>query len=136
MEFDPPQLRRSSLGQLSDGWRTVAFITWVLTAASIVAIAITSRTIGRPVWWLGSESNPAPLLFVMVPLLSVVIPLYFASRNPDSLPIVSIVCSGALLLSALFDVSSSPAVALAIGVISLATLSISIALVAVARQYR
>jgi hypothetical protein len=136
MEFEPPQLPRPSQGQLSDGWRTVAFITWILTAASIVAIAITSRTIGRPIWWLGPESNPASPLFILLPLITVALPLYTSTRKPTVFPRLGIICSVALLLSALLDVSSSPAVAVAVAVVSVASLSVSIALVAVARQYR
>jgi len=136
MEFEPPQLPRQSQGQLSDGWRTVAFITWILTGASIIAIAITSRTIGRPIWWLGSESDPASPLLVLLPLITVAVPLYCASRKQDVLPRVGIVCSSALILSSLLDLSSSPAVAAAGAVVSVASLSVSIALAAVARQYR
>ncbi len=136
MEFEQPQLPRSASGQLSDGWRTMAFITWVLAGASVVAIAITSRKIGRSIWWLGPESDPAPIVFVLLPLLAIAIPLYCASRKPQLLPVLSIASSGALLVSALLDVSSSPAVALASGVVAVSALSVSIALVAVARQYR
>lgn len=136
MESEAPQLSQSDAGQLSDGWRTVAFITWILAGASTIAIAVTSRTIGRSTWWLGPESNPSPIIFIVLPLLTVAAPLYCASRKPTVLPTLSVVCSGALALSALFDLSSSPAVAIAYEVVALATLSVSIALVAVARQYR
>ena len=136
MELEPPQLPQSHPGQLSDGWRTVAFITWILTGASIIAVAITSRTIGRPIWWLGPESDPASPLFVLLPLVTVAAPLFAASRKPDLLPRLGVGCSSILLLSALLDISSSPAVAVAVAVLSLASLSVSIALAAVARQYR
>lgn len=136
MELEPPQIPQPMPGQLSDGWRTVAFITWILTGASIIAIAITSRTIGRPIWWLGTESDPASPLLALLPLIAVSAPLYSASRKPDVLPRLGVGCSIALLLSALIDLASSPAVAAASAVVAVASLSVSIALVAVARQYR
>lgn len=136
MELEPPQLPLSNKGQLSEGWRTVAFITWIFTAACIIAIAITSRTIGRPIWWLGSESDPASPIWVLLPLVIVAIPLYSASKRPQLLPRSGIISSIALLASAALDVSSSPAVALAIAVVGVASLSVSIALGVLARQYR
>lgn len=136
MELDPPQLPRNTSGQLSEGWRTVAFITWIFTASCVIAIAITSRTIGRPIWWLGPESDPSSPLLILIPLVIVVIPLYAASKKPDLLPQVGLACSSALLVSALLDISSSPAIATAIAVVAVASLSVSIALVAIARQYR
>lgn len=136
MELEPPQLPQSRQGELSDGWRTVAFITWVLTAAGIIAIAITSRTVGRPIWWLGSESDPASPLFIILPVVTVAAPLYAAGRKPEILSRVGLICSGALLVSATLDIASSPGVAAGVAVVSLAALSVSIALWAVARQYR
>lgn len=136
MDLEPPQLPSHGSGQLSDGWRTVAFITWILTAASVVAIAITSRTIGRPIWWLGPESDPASPVWVLIPLIIVALPLYASSRKPLHLPKWGLMCSVALLASAGLDISSSPAIAIAVAVVAVASLSVSIALVALARQYR
>ena len=136
MELEPPQFPKAQADSLSDGWRTVAFITWVLTAASVIAIAITSRTVGRPIWWLGPESDPASPLFILLPLITVAVPLYAAGRKPEILPLTGLISSGVLLLSSALDISSSPAVAVAVAIVSVATLSVSIALAAVARQYR
>ena len=136
MEFDPPQLSPASSPKLSDGWRTVAFITWVLAGASVLAIAITSRTIGRPLWWLGPESSPASPLFILVPVVIVVLPLVAASKKPRVLAPISVGCSIALIITAVVDIAGTPAIALAIGIVGLAALSVSIALLVIARQYR
>jgi hypothetical protein len=42
----------------------------------------------------------------------------------------------ALLITAIIDISGTPAVALAIGIVGIAALSVSIALLVIARQYR
>lgn len=136
MELEPPQLPQSRQGELSDGWRTVAFITWVLTAAGIIAVAITSRTVGRPIWWLGSESDPASPLFILLPVVAVAVPLYAAGRKPEILTRAGLISSSALVISSTFDIASSPGVAAGVAIVSTATLSVSIALWAVARQYR
>lgn len=136
MELEPPQFPTAQPEVLSDGWRTVAFITWILTAASMIAIAITSRTVGRPIWWLGPESGPASPLFLILPVVTVAVPLYAAGRKPEILPRTGVICSSAFLLSSALDITSSPAIALAVAIVSVASLSVSIALAAVARQYR
>ena len=136
MEFEPPQVSPTSPSVLSDGWRTVGFITWVLAGASVLAIAITSRTIGRPLWWLGPESNPASPLFLVVPVTIIVVPLLAASKRPQHLIATGFGSSLALLITALIDVSATPAVAISIGVVGIATLSVSISLLVIARQYR
>jgi hypothetical protein len=136
MEFDPPQVSPPPSPYLSDGWRTVAFITWVLAGASVLAIAITSRTIGRPLWWLGPESSPASPVFILIPLAIVVLPLVAASKKPEVLVPVGMGSSIALLITAVIDISGTPAVALAIGIVGIAALSVSIALLVIARQYR
>lgn len=136
MEFEPPQISPVASSTLSDGWRTVGFITWVLAGASVLAIAITSRTIGRPLWWLGPESNPASPVFLLVPVAIIVVPLIAASKRPQHLVVAGLGSSVALLITALIDVSASPAVALAIGVVGIAALSVSISLLVIARQYR
>ena len=123
-------------GQLSDGWRTVAFISWVFTAAATIAIAITSRTIGRPVWWLGSESDPASPLLMLLPAAVVVVPMVAATRQGHRTVSTSLVCSALLIASALVDIGSTPAIAFALAVVSCAALATSIALWAVSRQYR
>ncbi len=123
-------------GQLSDGWRTVAFITWIFTAAATIAIAITSRTIGRPVWWLGSESDPATPFLMLVPVAVVVVPLVASVRQGNRTAVISVICSVLLMASALVDFGSTPAIALALAVVGCAAFATSIALWAVSRQYR
>jgi hypothetical protein len=42
----------------------------------------------------------------------------------------------ALIITAVVDIAGTPAIALAIGIVGLAALSVSIALLVIARQYR
>lgn len=63
VEFEPPLVQRvsqnaDSQALPSHGWRTVSFISWIATLAALVAVAISSRTIGQPVWWLGPRADP------------------------------------------------------------------------------
>ncbi len=136
MDFDPPSLTKPERGDLSDGWRTVSFITWILSGASLVAIAITSRTIGRSIWWLGPESDPASPVLLLVPLVIIVVPLVVTSRMPRRITVTNLVGSSLLLLTALGDVGSSPAVAAGVALVGALSMAVSVSLLFVARQYR
>ena len=120
----------------SDGWRMVSFITWIGVLASVLAVTISSRTIGRPIWWLGPSSNPAPVFYLLIPILIIGVPLFVTIQRPHRIVRVGLTGSVALLISALPDMGSNPAIAIAIVTIGLAALAPSIALLLVLRKYR
>lgn len=136
VELTPPTVRRKTRAIPSSGWRTVSFISWIAVLAALVAVAISSRTIGRPVWWLGSRFDPAPAVFMLVPLSLVVTPLVATWRAPDIMVRTSVICSLLLAATAIPDVASSPATALGVIVVAIASFLSSIAQVLVARKYR
>lgn len=122
--------------QPSDGWRMVSFLTWIGVLASVLAVTISSRTIGRSIWWLGPSSNPAPVLYLLVPIVIIGTPLFVTLQRPRRMVRVGLMASIALLISALPDVGSNPAIAIAILAIGIAALAPSIALLVVLRKYR
>ena len=126
----------SQQSQPSDGWRMVSFLTWIGVLGSVLAVTISSRTIGRSIWWLGPSSNPAPVFYLLIPVLIIGIPLVITLTRPQRMVRVGLVGSIALLVSALPDVGSNSAIALAILVIGFAALASSIALLMVLRKYR
>ncbi len=136
VELTPPTVQKKPQAIPSTGWRTVSFISWIAVLAALVAVAISSRTIGRPVWWLGSRFHPAPAVFMLVPLSLVVTPLVATWRAPDIMVRTSVICSLLLAATAIPDVASSPATALGIVAVALASFLSSIAQVLVARKYR
>jgi hypothetical protein len=133
MNFSAPPSQQS---QPSDGWRMVSFLTWIGVLASVLAVTISSRTIGRSIWWLGPSSNPAPVFFLLIPILIIGTPIFVTLMRPQRMVRVGLVGSIALLVSALPDVGSNSAIALAVLVIGLAALASSIALLMVLRKYR
>ena len=114
----------------------VSFITWIGVLATVLAVTISSRTIGRPIWWLGPSSNPAPVFYLLIPILIIGIPLFVTIQLPHRIVRVSIVGSIALLISAMPDMGSNPAISIAIITIGFAALAPSIALLLVLRKYR
>ena len=136
VELTPPTVQETLRVPPTTGWRTVSFISWIAVLAALIAVAISSRTIGRPVWWLGSRFHPAPAIFMLVPLSVIVTPLVATWRAPEIMVRTSIICSLLLGVTAIPDVSDSPATALGIVVVALASFLSSIAQVLVARKYR
>jgi len=122
--------------QPSDGWRMVSFLTWIGVLASVLAVTISSRTIGRSIWWLGPSSNPAPVFYLLLPIVIIGTPLLVTLQRPQRMVRVGLLASIALLISALPDAGSNSAIAIAILVIGLAALASSIAFLMVLRKYR
>jgi len=120
----------------SDGWRTVSTITWAGVFGALLAVAISSRTIGRPIWWLGPSSAPASPFLITIPLAIVLIPLVATLRSPRYMTTASWVCSLALIGTGIAELASNPAISVAVVVIGVAALMESIAVVVVMRQYR
>ena len=134
MEFATPQVPEKAIP--SDGWRTVSTLTWAGVVGCLLAISISSRTIGRPIWWLGPTSQPASPLWLIVPICLVAFPIITTLRFPHRMVTTSWVCSVGVIAIGLVDISSTPAIALAVVVIGIAALMESIAVVMVMRHYR
>jgi hypothetical protein len=114
----------------------VSFLTWIGVLASVLAVTISSRTIGRSIWWLGPSSNPAPVFYLLLPIVIIGTPLLVTLQRPQRMVRVGLLASIALLISALPDAGSNSAIAIAILVIGLAALASSIAFLMVLRKYR
>lgn len=102
------------------GWRVVAHITSALVLAGTAAVAVSSRTIGRPTWWLGPTSNPASPLLILLPVALVALPVVVHLMKSRVAPAVSVACSLGLVALALGDAGDSSAVALGFVVVALA----------------
>jgi hypothetical protein len=134
MDFDTPPTPVVVLP--SDGWRTVSTITWAGVFGALLAVAISSRTIGRPIWWLGPSSAPASPFLITIPLVIVLAPLVATLRSPRHMTTASWVCSLALIATGFAELAPNPAISIAVVVIGVAALMESIAVVVVMRQYR
>ncbi len=50
-------------------WSRVLAVFWILLSLGVVAVAISSDLIGRPLWWADEERWSAPVLFALGLLL-------------------------------------------------------------------
>ena len=131
--MSPPPARETPF---VDGWRTTAIVSWVLVFLSLVAVAVSGRTIGRSPWWLGPEADPAPVWMVAVPVALVIVPVWWAVRRTATAGAAGIVCALLLAATAIPDAADRPGIAVAVVIISLAALLASVAMVAGTRHYR
>lgn len=93
-------------------WRILATISWVGVLLCQVAVAVTSRNIGKSAWWLGPESNPRFPLVWAIPFVIIVAGLVATQRPRRYTIVVHLVCTALLAAVATGDVVDSPGVAM------------------------
>lgn len=125
-----------SVGLPANGLRHVLVITWSLAFACMLAVAVSSRTVGRPVWWLGPTTDPAPVVALLVPIVVIATPVTAALRSWREPVLVSTVCSLLLALTALPDAPDRMSLAIATWTVALATLLANIGVMVARRHYR
>ncbi|MGA0131193.1 MAG: hypothetical protein ACO3KE_01235 [Ilumatobacteraceae bacterium] len=93
-------------------WRTLASVSWIGILLCQVAVAISSRNIGKSAWWLGPESNPQFPLVWALPFAITIAGLVATQRPRRYTKFIYLGCVLALVGVALGDVSNAPGVAL------------------------
>ncbi len=112
---------------LTNTWRTVAVVSWLLVFFAIIAVAVTSRNIGKPTWWLGPESNPSFVLLWALPFVAPIASIIAAIKFGRVASYVGL--GSALLLGAIgaADINGTPGVALIECAIAVSSALIAIA---------
>lgn len=125
-EIPPPPVPKL-VTQLTRTWRNVTAASWLALGLALLALAISSRTLGKPTWWLGPQSNPRFIALwatpFLAPLASIIASLHFSRWAT----LVSFVSSLALAVVAVFDLQPTPGVAAGEFVLAGAGLLITIA---------
>jgi len=112
---------------LTNTWRTVAVVSWLLVFFAIIAVAVTSRNIGKPTWWLGPQSNPSFVLLWALPFVAPIASIIAAIKFGRVASYVGL--GSALLLGAIgaADINGTPGVALVECAIAVSSALIAIA---------
>ncbi len=94
---------------------------------AIIAVAVTSRNIGKPTWWLGPQSNPSFVLLWGLPFVAPIASIIAAVKFGRSASFVGF--GSALFLGAIgfADMNNTPGVALIECTIAIASALIAIA---------
>ena len=93
-------------------WRALASASWVGLLLCYIAVAVSSRNIGKSAWWLGPESNPQFFLVSALPFVIVIAGLVATQRPRKYTVLIHLGCVLALLGFAIGDIDNAPGVAM------------------------
>lgn len=116
-------------GRPTRGWSVVLLIGWLVMAASVILVGVSSHVIGRPVFWLddqrwGIVGVVLITAVLAIPFGAVLLLIYY--RGP-LVPQVSMLVTAELLVLAVLDRHGSPGAAVVIGGLTVAGLLLSLA---------
>jgi hypothetical protein len=124
------------IGTTGSGWRTVSLVSWLAILVSLIAVAMSSRTIGRSVWWLGPPTNTASPLFLAIPTALVVLPAMAWYRHHIRARDIDLICAFLIVVISVPDFPNRPGTAAAMLTVGIAALLQSIAVRVATRHYR
>ena len=93
-------------------WRRLATASWIGILFCQIAVAVTSRNIGKSAWWLGPESNPQFPLVWAVPFAITLVALIATQRTRKYTIFIHLACVALLVAVATGDLSNAPGVAM------------------------
>lgn len=114
--------------QLSRGWSRIGLVTWSGALLALAAVAVTSRTVGKPVWWIGPSTDPSSFVSLLVPVTLTVAPAMTIVTASHRSVRTGLACSAGIAVMAVFDAGGSPGAAVIQAIVALATAAISVAL--------
>lgn len=102
-------------------------MSWLLVTAALASAAVTSRNIGKPTWWLGTQSDPTFPLLWLLPFLAPIVAVFVALVAGRWAPFAGMGAALYIGAIAIPDIEASPAVALIEVVVAIAALLVSLA---------
>jgi hypothetical protein len=115
---------------LRQPWATITVVTWLGITAALAAVAISSRNVGKPTWWLGTASDPTFVALWFLPFLAPIAAIIAAVRYARWASFVGMGAALAIGAIAVVDIEASPGVALmeiVIAICAMATAIVSLA---------
>lgn len=103
----------SSDRELRRPWAGVLAAGWVAVGLALVAVASTSRQVGKPVWWLGDAVPVSPSVWWVVPLIGPFVAVAASVNRARTALIASWAASVWVLVVGARDLSVSPAAGVA-----------------------
>ncbi|MEY4896226.1 MAG: hypothetical protein RI890_1025 [Actinomycetota bacterium] len=130
----PPPSETQSLrsGSLTKPWAVAVVVTHLLIAGSLVVLAISAQTVGKPTWWL--QFSGALSILVVVPFLAPAVVVLVTVRASQLSPIAGLLATAILAATSIFDISRSPGIALGEAVLAGCTALTTIAATAGRRR--
>lgn len=100
---------------MSSSWARVLAASWVLVAIAHGFVSVASRRTGKPLWWVDADGlvdAATPVLGAAIIYASMLAAFVVAVRRAHHAPLLSVVVSIGLAVSALVDVSAAAGSAL------------------------
>jgi hypothetical protein len=114
-------------GNLTPGWSTVFWLSWVGVAAGLVTVWYSSRVTGLATWWLGPEVEPRFILVTLLPFAAPIALSVLALSHRRWLPYWGIAGSIATAIVGLVDLGRVRGYGVVELVLALAGLAVSLA---------
>ena len=130
----PSQTPSVRAGSLTKSWVIAVIATHLLITGSLIALAISAYTVGKPTWWLANQTNGPFSILVIVPFLAPAAVIFTALRASRLAALAGLVATAILAITSIVDVSQSPGIALGEAILAGCTALTTIAAIAGRRR--
>ena len=131
----PPSQNQTLLaGSLTRSWTIAVIATHLLITGSLIALAISAYTVGKPTWWLASQTNGPFSVLLIVPFLAPAVVIVTVIRASRFAALAGLIATAILAVTSIVDVSRSPGVALGEAILAGCTALTTIAAIAGRRR--
>jgi hypothetical protein len=105
-----------------------------LITGSLIALAISAYTVGKPTWWLASQTNGPFSILLIVPFLAPAVVIVTVLRASRFAALAGLIATAILAATSIVDISRSPGIALGEAVLAGCTALTTIAAIAGRRR--
>ncbi|NBU60814.1 MAG: hypothetical protein EBS27_03455 [Actinobacteria bacterium] len=130
----PDQSQSLRAGTLTKSWVIAVVVTHLLIAGSLVALATSALAVGKPTWWLASQTNGPFSILAIVPFLAPAAVIIAAVRASRFAALAGLLATALLAIVSVVDISRSPGIALGEAILAGCTALTTIAAIAGRRR--
>lgn len=131
----PPSQNQTLLaGSLTRSWTIAVIATHLLITGSLIALAISAYTVGKPTWWLASQTNGPFSILLIVPFLAPAVAIVTVLCASRFAALAGLIATAILAVTSIVDISRSPGIALGEAVLAGCTALTTIAAIAGRRR--
>ena len=131
----PPSQNQTLLaGSLTRSWTIAVIATHLLITGSLIALAISAYTVGKPTWWLANQTNGPFSILLIVPFLAPAVVIVTVIRASRFAALAGLIATAILAINSIVDISRSPGIALGEAVLAGCTALTTIAAIAGRRR--
>ncbi len=130
----PNQAQPLRAGSLTTAWTIAVVITHLLISGALIALAISADIVGKPTWWLASQTNGPFSILLIVPFLAPIAVIITVMRASRFAALAGLLATAILAATSVIDISRSPGIALGEAILAGCTALTTIAAIAGRRR--